>query len=94
MNIRFRRLLHLTLLLLFIASFGYAQSGGTSVRGTVRDPQNNLVSGANVTLTDPERNFIRTQSTNEDGAYVFTAIPPGTYKLEISAPGFKTASAV
>ena len=63
------------------------------MRGTVRDPQGNVVSGANVTLTDPERNFTRTQPTNEDGAYVFTAIPPGTYKLEVSAPGFKTATA-
>ena len=72
---------------------GYAQSGGTTVRGTVKDPQGNLVSGATVTLTDPGRNFTRTQTTNEDGAYVFNAVPPGTYRLEVTAPGFKTASA-
>ena len=72
---------------------GYAQAGGTTVRGTVKDPQGNLVSGATVTLTDPDRNFTRTQQTNQDGAYVFNAIPPGTYKLEVTAPGFKTASA-
>jgi protocatechuate 3,4-dioxygenase beta subunit len=72
---------------------GYAQSGGTTVRGTVRDPNGNLVSGATVTLTDPDRSFTRTQSTNQDGAYVFNAIPPGTYKLDVTAQGFKTASA-
>jgi hypothetical protein len=59
----------------------------------VKDPQGNLVSGATVTLTDPAKNFTRTQQTNADGAYVFTAIPPGTYKLDVTAPGFKTASA-
>jgi hypothetical protein len=79
--------------LLLVATSSYAQSGGSTVRGTVRDPNGGVVSGANVTLTNPERNFTRTQTTNEDGAYVFTAIPPGTYKLEVSAQGFKTASA-
>ncbi|HEX6045040.1 MAG TPA: carboxypeptidase-like regulatory domain-containing protein, partial [Pyrinomonadaceae bacterium] len=93
MNIR--RLFQLASLLVFIfvATTSYAQSGGTTVRGTVRDPDGKVVSGANVTLTDPERNFTRTQSTNEEGAYVFTAIPPGTYKIEVSATGFKTATA-
>jgi hypothetical protein len=70
-----------------------AQSGSSTVQGTVKDPQGNLVSGATVTLTDPAKNFTRTQQTNQDGAYVFTAIPPGTYKLDVTAPGFKTASA-
>src|SRR6185436_18098750 len=81
------------LVLVLFALTGYAQSGGTTVRGVIKDPQGNLVSGATVTLTNPEKNFTRTQTTNEDGAYVFNAIPPGTYKLEVSAQGFKTASA-
>ena len=95
MNIRSRRLLQLASLLALIlaATASFAQSGGTTVRGTVRDPQGNLIAGATVTLTDPERNFTRTQQTNQDGAYVFQAIPPGTYKLDVSAQGFKTASA-
>ncbi|HEX6716939.1 MAG TPA: carboxypeptidase-like regulatory domain-containing protein [Pyrinomonadaceae bacterium] len=81
------------LLLLLFAIAAFAQAGGTTIRGTVKDPQGNLVKGATVTITDPGKNFTRTQSTNEDGAYVFTAVPPGTYKLEVSATGFKTASA-
>jgi len=80
------------LLILFAVSAN-AQSGGSTVRGTIKDPNGNVVNGASVTLTDPAKNFTRTQSTNDDGVYVFTAIPPGTYKLEVSAPGFKTASA-
>lgn len=80
-------------LLLVLFAVSYAQSGSSTVQGTVKDPQGNLVSGATVTLTDPAKNFTRTQQTNEDGAYIFTAIPPGTYRLEVTAPGFKTASA-
>src|SRR5215211_3613110 len=81
------------LVLILCAVSSFAQAGGTTVRGTVQDPNGNLVSGATVTITDPDKNFTRTQTTNEDGAYVFNAIPPGTYKLEVSAQGFKTASA-
>ena len=78
---------------ILFAMTAYAQSGSSTVQGTVKDPQGNLVSGATVTLTDPAKNFSRTQQTNADGAYTFTAIPPGTYKLDVTAPGFKTATA-
>src|SRR5688572_22899763 len=81
------------LVLILLATSSYAQSGGSTVRGTVKDPNGNVVSGASVTLTDPEKNFTRTQPTNEDGAYVFNAIPPGTYRLDVTATGFKTATA-
>jgi len=83
--------LFLVLILCSVTSF--AQAGGTTVRGTVQDPNGNLVKGATVTLTDPSRNFTRTQQTNDDGQYVFSAVPPGTYHLEVTATGFKTASA-
>ena len=43
-------------------------------------------------LTDTGKNFSRTATTNSEGVYVFTAIQPGTYKLDVEAAGFKTAS--
>lgn len=70
-----------------------SSNGGSTVRGTAKDLNGNVVSGATVTITDPARHFTRTQSTNKDGAYVFNAIPPGTYSIEVSASGFKTALA-
>jgi hypothetical protein len=66
-----------------------AQSGTSSVRGTITDQQGNAVAGATVTLSNAERSFSRTQVTNEEGAYAFNAVPPGKYQLEAESKGFK-----
>ncbi|HJU56004.1 MAG TPA: carboxypeptidase-like regulatory domain-containing protein [Pyrinomonadaceae bacterium] len=78
-------------LLLSLLTFGsaFAQTGTASVRGTVADPQGSAVAGATVTLRNDEKNFSRTQTTNEDGGYTFTLVPPDTYRLEVEATGFK-----
>ncbi|HQU94221.1 MAG TPA: carboxypeptidase-like regulatory domain-containing protein, partial [Pyrinomonadaceae bacterium] len=67
----------------------FAQTGTSSVAGTVTDAQGKVVSGATVTLTNPAKNFSRTQTTNESGAYSFNSIPPDTYVIEVTATGFK-----
>jgi hypothetical protein len=66
-----------------------AQTGTSSVRGTVTDPQGNVVAGATVNLVNPETNVTRTQTTSEDGHFAFDLIPPGTYRVEAEAKGFK-----
>jgi hypothetical protein len=88
-----RSLLTVLVAILLLTTVGNAQSGGSTVRGTVKDPQGNVVAGATVNLTDPSKNFTRTQTTSQEGVYVFNAIPPGTYRLEVEATGFKTAAA-
>ncbi|MGB7926324.1 MAG: carboxypeptidase-like regulatory domain-containing protein [Pyrinomonadaceae bacterium] len=77
------------LLSLAVCSSALAQTGASSVRGTILDQQGKAVVGANVTLTNSEKNFTRTQVTNEGGVYTFNAIPPGTYRVEAEATGFK-----
>jgi hypothetical protein len=66
-----------------------AQTGTSSVRGTILDPQGGAVAGATVTLTNAEKNFTRSQVTNEEGVYAFNAVPPGKYRIEAEATGFK-----
>lgn len=75
--------------ILFLSSVSYGQSGRSTVRGTVKDQQGNVVAGATVTLSNVDKNFTRTQTTTQDGTYVFTAVPPDTYKLDVEASGFK-----
>ncbi|HYP52798.1 MAG TPA: carboxypeptidase-like regulatory domain-containing protein [Pyrinomonadaceae bacterium] len=75
--------------MLLTAAAAAAQTGTATVRGTVTDPQGQAVAGATVTLSNAERNFTRTQTTNDEGGYTFSLIPPGTYRLEAEATGFK-----
>ncbi len=77
------------LTILMIGSAVYAQTGRATVKGTAKDQQGNVVANATVTLSNAERNFNRTQTTSESGDYIFTSVPPGTYRIEVEAPNFK-----
>lgn len=77
---------------LAVSSVALAQAGSSSVRGIVNDLQGRSVAGATVTLINEQKNFTRTQTTTEGGNYVFTAVPPGTYRLEVEAAGFKKSA--
>jgi hypothetical protein len=86
---RVSNLLGLLVLSLLTAQGAFAQTGTASVRGTVVDAQGAAVAGATVTLRNDEKNFSRVQTTNEDGGYTFTLVPPDTYRLEVEGAGFK-----
>ncbi len=61
----------------------------TSLRGTVTDSSGGYVSGASVTLTNPESKIVRAATTGDDGGYQFLFLPPGTYTLDVAASGFQ-----
>lgn len=77
------------LAILLLAGISHAQSGRSTVKGIVKDQQDNVVAGATVTLSNAEKNFSRTQTTTGDGYYTFADVAPGTYRVEVEAPGFK-----
>src|SRR5215813_8520037 len=79
----------LILAVLASASVALAQGGRSTIKGVVKDQQGNVVPGATINLTSLDKNFARTQTTTSDGVYVFSAIPPGAYKVEVEASGFK-----
>ena len=61
----------------------------TSARGTVTDPSGNAVGGAAVGLANAESKTERTVTTGDQGEYQFLLVPPGTYTLTVTAPGFR-----
>ena len=76
-------------LLAFCAVAVLAQQGTSTVRGTVADPQGNVVANASVTLTNLGTGATRTTTTTNDGLYGFDFVAVGDYKLEVEAAGFK-----
>jgi hypothetical protein len=83
----------LLLSMLFLLSIAcvsaFGQAGTSTVRGTVTDQQGNLVAGATVTLTNVGTNTSRTTTTSDVGIYSFDFVPPGDYRVEVEAKGFK-----
>jgi hypothetical protein len=67
----------------------FAQSGLSGIGGTISDPQGKPIMGAVVTLKNPERSFIRAQSSNKTGGYLFSTLPPGIYRIEVESSGFR-----
>jgi hypothetical protein len=78
----------LLLLLLFFVSSVAAQTHRGSIRGTVSDPNNAVVPGAAVKLINTETNETRETTSGSEGEYALTALPPGSYRLAVSATGF------
>jgi hypothetical protein len=73
----------------FLFGSAFAQTGSSTVGGSVEDSQKKAISGATVTLKNESKNFSRQTTTATDGSFLFTVIPPGSYSLEVEAPGFK-----
>ncbi len=76
-------------MMLMICGAVPAQSGKSSVRGSVVDPNGQVIAGAQVTLTSSETNSARTQTTNDKGVFVFDLISPGLYRIDVEVTGFK-----
>src|SRR6266498_960410 len=63
----------------------FGQAGTSTVRGTVTDPQGNVVAGATVNLLNPTTNTSRTTTSNDSGVYTFDFVAPGDYRVEVEA---------
>jgi hypothetical protein len=67
----------------------FAQTTVSTVNGTVKDEKGAFVPGARVTLIDMATNREVTNTTNDEGAFVFTEVRSGEYILVAEATGFK-----
>lgn len=67
----------------------FGQGGNVTITGTVTDPSGAIVPGAKVTVTQKNTSAVRTNTTNSNGQFNFTALPPTTYTVAVQAEGFK-----
>ena len=69
-----------------------AQEFRATITGTVTDPVGAPVPGAQVRVTDLERNVASDADTNESGIYIVRFLQPGAYSVRVQKEGFKTVT--
>lgn len=83
--------MRVALLLAACASYIWAQSFTGSILGTVKDASGALVPGAKVDVTNVDTNLRAQETSGSDGFYRANSLPPGNYRVEVTANGFKKA---
>jgi hypothetical protein len=61
------------------------------IAGTVKDQNGAVIVGAEVTVVSKATGDERKVTTNRDGNYAVPLLPPGTYRVKVTAPGFNSA---
>ena len=73
--------------LVLLPTLAYAQA---TITGTVRDTSNAVLPGVIVEANSPAVGVPRSAVTDSNGIYRIIDLPPGTYSLTTSLPGFST----
>jgi Carboxypeptidase regulatory-like domain len=85
---RFLILVAAASLLLPIGMLRAQVSNTGQITGTVFDPSGKVISGAQVTVSNPATNFAQTVTASSTGVYVFSELQPGTYTVSAASTGF------
>ncbi|MBS1842629.1 MAG: TonB-dependent receptor, partial [Acidobacteria bacterium] len=78
------------LFILLFANSSSAQSPTGTISGIVTDPAGSSVAGADVLVANDATRVQFAGRSNEEGIYVISNLPPGSYRIQVSKPGFKT----
>jgi hypothetical protein len=74
---------------MFVSPAVQAQVYGGSLTGVATDPSGAVIPGAHAVLTDDEKGFKYTATTDTEGRYILRNLPPGRYSLSMTAPGMR-----
>jgi hypothetical protein len=69
---------------------GLAQSGRGTLTGSVKDPTGAIIPGAVLDLKETNTGSRYEAKSNGQGLYSFPELPPGSYTLSVSSPGFES----
>ena len=80
--------LPLLFLISLVPSVLLAQYTTATLSGIITDSSGKTVPGARLTVENTGTHLVRAYTTGEDGAYLFPALPVGTYRLQVEKEGF------
>ncbi len=83
--------LALVVLFIFASPTVKGQVSTFELSGTIMDETGGTLPGVTLTLSNEESGSTRTSVTGNSGRYVFAAMQPGTYYLEVSLSGYATS---
>ncbi len=90
-----KRLLAVCVVCVFFAFTAFSQDlDQVSITGLVLDSNKAPIVGSTVVATIEENGFVRTVVTDENGRYRLIELPPGVYRIKVSADGFGTREAL
>ncbi len=78
-------------LLFSLSAFGQSESGSSAIEGTVRDGSGSVVSGASIVIKNTETGLERSLTSRNDGSFVVSVLPVGTYLIRVESSGFAAA---
>jgi hypothetical protein len=87
-----RGLLSRFIVLVLLGATGYAQTFRGAINGTVTDASGAVVTGASVKATNVATAVGIIATTTSGGEFAFQDLPLGTYKVEVTAAGFRSAA--
>lgn len=74
---------------LCLSGLAIGQETSGTIVGSVVDSNGAAVANAAITVSSPTTGFSRSYTTNDDGTFTATLLPPGNYTLTIETSGFK-----
>jgi outer membrane receptor protein involved in Fe transport len=83
-------LLYSFVILTIAASFSTAQTITAAFQGTVTDSSGAVLPGAQVTASNVETGLKRTTTTGDEGRFLLSELPPGSYEITVTLAGFET----
>src|SRR5579871_12667 len=88
-SLRTSRISLCLLVMLSSALLLWGQAYTSTVSGLVTDPSGAIIPNTQAKLVDEQKGFSFTAVTDTTGRYLFRSVPPGSYKLSVSAQGFQ-----
>jgi hypothetical protein len=81
-------------LLVVSGAAAHAQTAQTgTISGVIQDASGGVLPGVTITITSVDQGFTRSTVSDDNGKYVFPAVPVGMYRLTATLQGFDKAEA-